>query len=100
MLDTKGSNISWIIKILLPAGIAFSTTVAAASWRQSISNEHRLTSNEASATYLAKSLDATLARQLVVEQKFDLLMQGVGRIEGALAERNRNEAPVVAHKAR
>lgn len=97
MMDPKSWTTVGIVKVLIPASILFATTVAAASWRQSLSNEHRLTATEAATTYNAKALDATLARQLMVEQKFDLLIQGVGRIEGALAERNRAEPMLAKH---
>lgn len=81
---------TWL-KIVLPAAIALSIGVGGAGWRQSVMNEHRVTVVESAASYLAKAVDSTIARQLVVEQKFDAMLGSMGRIEGAITERNRNE---------
>lgn len=80
------------VKVIAPAVLALAGGVAGASWHQAVSNEHRLTTSESAAGFLAKTVDTTLARQLAVEQKFDLMQQALGRIEGAIAERNRAEA--------
>lgn len=74
-----------IAKLLIPAGIALSLALGGASWRQAITNEHRVTSAETVAQYQEKTLDANIAKLLILEAKFDNILLSLGRIEGQLA---------------
>lgn len=88
-----------IVKVLIPAGLALATALGGASWSTSMSNEHRLTAVEHATDYTAKSVDTLRDRQAHIEEKFDHMLEGIGRIEGALAERNRAE-PTLARTAK
>jgi len=81
------STIPPLVKVLLPLGIAIAMTLGGASWRVSLSNEHRLTVMEEQQTRL---VDIDI-RQRRMEESLGRLSESMARVEGAIGERNRNE---------
>ena len=84
-MDTTGAPL-WV-RVILPAGVAVAVTIGGASWRTSLSNEHRLTTMEDR----AETILSLVAREAAVEVTLAKLVEETAALRGATEERNRNE---------